>query len=135
MIGEKTTKGPFTIGGVGGLECKANDEWMVSFERTDGHRQLVRGLTVDKVTDNFPRIRLGDAAAELKAASSSDWVKNCQTPKQAGGSTDVLIGIQYNLIHPEPVHTLESGLCIFRSKLAPPQDWVFGYDWRTTLLF
>ena len=119
LIGEKTTKGPFTIGGVGGLECKANDEWMVSFERTDGHRQLVRGLTLDKVTDNFPHIRLGDAAAELKAASSSDWVKNCQTPKQAGGSTDVLIGIQYNLIHPEPVHTLESGLCIFRSKLAP----------------
>ena len=31
LIGEKTTKGPFTIEGVGGLECKANDEWMVSF--------------------------------------------------------------------------------------------------------
>ena len=119
LIGEKTTKGPFTIGGVGGLECKANDEWMVSFEKTDGHRQLIRGLTVDKVTDNFPLVRLGEAAAELKANCNIDWVKSCKTPKQAGGVTDVLIGIHYNLIHPEPIHTLESGLCIFKSKLAP----------------
>ena len=33
--------------------------------------------------------------------------------------TDALIGIQYSLIHPVPIHTLESGLCIYRSKLAP----------------
>ena len=119
LIAEKTTKGPFTIGGVGGLECKANDEWIVSFEKTDGHRQLIRGLTVDKVTDNFPLVRLGDAIAEVKANCNTEWVRNCRTPKQAGGVTDVLIGIHYNLIHPEPIHTLESGLCLFKSKLAP----------------
>ena len=119
LIGEKVTKGPFTIGGVGGLECKANDEWIVSMEKTDGHRQLIRGLTVDKVTENFPMIKLSEAAAELKAKCKNEWVRNCKLPKQAGGVTDALIGIHYNLIHPEPIHTLETGLCIFRSKLAP----------------
>ena len=119
LIGEKTTRGPFTIGGVGGLECKANDEWLVSFETVDGHRQLIRGLTVNKVTEDFPLIKLDAAAAELKANCNDEWVKGCKIPKLAGGVTDALIGIQYNLVHPEPVHTLESGLCIFKSRLAP----------------
>ena len=44
-------------------------------------------------------------------------LQECRIPKLAGGVTDGLIGIQYNLIHPEAVHTLDSGLSIFRSKL------------------
>ena len=80
LVGVKTKKGPFVIGGVGGLECKANDEWLVSFEKTDGHRQLIRGLTVNKVTDEFPEIKLGEAAADIKASSENAWVQNCKLP-------------------------------------------------------
>ena len=122
LVGQKTMKGPFVIGGVGGLECKANDEWLVSLEKTDGHRQLIRGLTVDKVTEDFPLVKLGRATAEIKNSSSDEWIRSCKVPKQAGGVTDALIGIHYNLIHPVPVHTLESGLCIYRSKLAPHKN-------------
>ena len=104
------------------MNAKQNDEWLVSIERTDGHRQLIRGLTVDKVTESFPLIRLDEAATEIKASCSIDWVKNCKLPKHAGGVTDALIGIQYNLIHPVPIHTLDSGLCIFKSRLAPHKN-------------
>ena len=30
-----------------------------------------------------------------------------------------MIGIQYDLIHPEPIHSLPNGLTLYKSKLAP----------------
>ena len=35
----------------------------------------------------------------------------------AGGVPHVLIGIKYKLIHPEAIHTLPSGLTLYKSKL------------------
>ena len=110
LNGKIIAKGPFQIGGVGGMQAKANDEWLISVERTDGYRQFIKGLTVDHVTCDFPMIDVETAVAEVKRDKPSDRVlQQCTVPKLAGGVTDVLLGIHYSLIHPVPVHTLESG--------------------------
>jgi hypothetical protein len=51
-------KGNFQIGGVGAMQTKANDEWLVSVETTDGSRQSIQGLTIDKVTCDFRLINV-----------------------------------------------------------------------------
>ena len=58
LRGQMVTKGPFNIGGVGGLSTQALDEWLVTVPRTDGKRQLIQGLTVPRVTSDFPMINL-----------------------------------------------------------------------------
>ena len=118
LSGEIISKGPFNIGGVGGIKTKANNEWLVSVETVDGGRQLIQGLTVDKVTADFPVIDVEIAVAEVKRDKPNDkFLQSCKVPKKAGGVTHGLIGIKYELIHPDPVHTLPSGLTLYRSKL------------------
>ena len=118
LNGEVIAKGPFQIGGVGGIQTKANDEWLVSMETVSGHRQFFRGLTVDRVTCDFPMINVEKAVSEVKRDKPGDkLLQQCKIPRMAGGVTDALIGIHYELIHPESVHTLDSGLTIYRSKL------------------
>ena len=91
---------------------------MVSVETSDGHRQFIKGLTVDKVTADFPMIDVGKAVGEIKRDNpANNSLQRCKIPRHTGGVTDALIGIHYSLIHPVPVHTLESGLTIYRSKL------------------
>ena len=121
LEGVRLAKGRIPIGGVGGIEIFADEDWLVSLEREDGQRQLIQGLTVESVTVDFPMIDTTRAVNDIKASSSDPWVKSCKVPENVGGVTDALIGIQYDLIHPEPVHTLPSGLTIYRSKLAPHQ--------------
>ena len=118
LTGEIISKGPFQIGGVGAMKTKANDEWIVSVETTDGGRQLIQGLTVDKVTHDFPMIDVETAVAEIKRDKPDDKILQlCKVPKMAGGVTHGLIGIKYQLIHPDPIHTLPSGLTLYKSKL------------------
>ena len=112
-------KGPFTIGGVGGLTTVALDEWLVQIPRADGRTQLVQGLTVPQVTCEFPVISLKDAVEEVKADKPTNTaLQSCRVPPSAGGVVDVLLGIKYSSIFPIPVHTLESGLTIYKSQLA-----------------
>ena len=118
LNGKIIAKGPFVIGGVAGIEVQARDEWLVSVERTDGYRQLIKGLTVDKVTCDFPMVDVDKAVSEVKRDKPGNRVlQECRVPQLAGGVTDVLLGNHYSLVHPDPVHTLESGLTIYRSKL------------------
>ena len=41
LRGQLVTRGPFDIGGVGGLTTQALDEWVVSVPRVDGKRQYI----------------------------------------------------------------------------------------------
>ena len=76
-----TAKGPFTIGGVGGLTTVALDEWLVQIPRTDGRNQLVQGLTVPQVTSEFPMISLQSAVEEIKGADTANQsLQNCKVP-------------------------------------------------------
>ena len=123
LKGQLVAKGPFHIGGVGGLHTMAEDEWVVLMPRVDGRKQLVQGLTVPTITCDFPLIPLDAAIADIKNDNPSNAeLQNCKVPPLAGGVVDVLLGIKYNSIFPEPVHSLPNGLTIYRSKLTSYQN-------------
>ena len=119
LKGQLVARGPFNIGGVGGLTTTAEDEWAVLMPRTDGRKQLIQGLTVPRITSDFPFIALDAAVEALKKDDPSNkMLQKCRVPPLAGGVVDVLLGIKYNSIFPEPIHSLPNGLTIYRSKLA-----------------
>ena len=96
----------------------AGDEWLVQLPRTDGRIQLMKGLTMDVITADFPRISTAKAVQEVKDdLPECTELQACTVPDLAGGSVDGLIGILYNAIFPVPVHTLPSGLTIYKTKL------------------
>ena len=114
-----TKRGPFGMGGIGGLSSTTKDEWMVLVPREDGKMQAVRGYSMNKVTCDFPQFDLTRAVAAVKEdAPDNKVLQSCKLPSKVGGEVDCLLGIKYSFIHPEPIHILvESGLCIYRSKL------------------
>ena len=61
LEGVKVAHGPFVIGAVGDMKVIARDAWMVKCKMMDGGCQVLEGLTVDKVTSDFPRINLDEA--------------------------------------------------------------------------
>ena len=96
-----------------------NDEWLVSVSRADGKRQLTQGLSVERITSDFPHINLESAVREIKESDPGNTVlQNCKVPSLTGGCVDMLIGIKYNSIFPKEIHTLSSGLTIYQSRLA-----------------
>ena len=119
LRGQIVNKGPFSIDGVGGLVTSAMDEWVVSVPRTDGKKQLIQGLTVARITSDFPLTQLEAAIQEIKADDPSNkTLQNCKAPPTAGGHVHMLLGIKYISVFPKEVHTLPSGLTIYESRLA-----------------
>jgi hypothetical protein len=111
-------KGPFIVEGVNGVKIVAGDEWLVQINRTDGRVQLMKGLTMDVITAGFPKISTAQAVKEVKDdLPDCAELQACRVPDLAGGSVDGLIGILYNAIFPVPVHTLTSGLTIYKTRL------------------
>ena len=122
LKGQLVARGPFQIGGVGGLTTVAEEEWVVLLARTDNKKQLVQGLTVPQVTTDFPMIDLSSAVNALKSDDpTNQTLQRCRVPPQAGGTVDVLLGSKYLSIFPEPIHNLPNGLTIYRSRLASHQ--------------
>ena len=118
LRGTLLNKGPFKMGGVGNSSVVAEEEWLVQFNREDGKKQLVRGLTMKQITCEFPLIDTTKAEAEVKSSNPSDSIlQNCRLPKMVGGKVHCLLGIQYNNIFPVPVRQLDCGLTIYKSKL------------------
>ena len=112
-------KGPFNIGGIGGMQTAANDEWLVAVPRTDGRKQLIQGLTVNKITSDFPSINIETAVQDIKQSDPSNTIlQQCKLPPVAGGCVEMLIGIKYISVFPKEIHTLPTGLTIYRSSLA-----------------
>ena len=120
LKGTLVQEGPFDIGGVGGARVQANSEWVVLLDREDGRKQIVQALTVDRVTTDFPMMNLTEAVNDVKKDDPNNSVlQQCSLPSAVGGSVDILMGIMYSSIFPVPVHCLESGLTIYKSKLSP----------------
>ena len=118
LRGQVVEKGPFIVEGVNKVKIVAGDEWLVQLNRTDGRIQLMKGLTMDVITADFPKISTAQAVQEVKDdLPECAELQACRIPDLAGGSVDGLIGILYNAIFPVPVHTLPSGLTIYRTKL------------------
>ena len=61
-----TKKGPFNMGGVGGLATLTRDEWMVLVPLANGDKQAVRCFSMDKVTTTFPKYDTAKAVAQVK---------------------------------------------------------------------
>ena len=119
LRGQLVAKGPFNIGGVAGLTTKALDEWVVSVPRADGKVQHIQGLTVPRITSDFPHIDLVAATRDIKDDDlSNEHLQHCRVPPMAGGTVDMLLGIKYNSVFPKEVHTLPCGLTIYQSRLA-----------------
>ena len=58
--------------GVGDIRTKANDQWLCVMDTVDGGKQFVEGLTVDKVTADFPVINLETAVTEVRQDGASN---------------------------------------------------------------
>ena len=119
LKGQVLAKGPFTVEGVNGVLIQAGDEWLVHLDRVDGRKQEMRGLTLDQITGSSPKFNIEEATMAVKADKPSDTIlQNCSLPKVVGGTVDILIGIQYNSIFPQPIHRLTNGLEIYQCVLA-----------------
>ena len=118
LRGSVLTKGPFKMGGVGDTSVVAEEEWLVQFNREDGKKQLVRGVTMKQITCDFPLIDTTKAEAEVKASDATDQLlQSCKLPNIVGGRVDVLLGIHYTNIFPVPIRQLDCGLTIYKSRL------------------
>ena len=119
LRGKITRKGPFYMSGVGDIRTSANNMWLCSMDLADGGKQLVQGLSVDKVTTEFPMINLEAAVTAVKSDNvENTLLQSCRIPSMAGGCTDLLLGIMYAAIHPVLIHQLPCGLAIYKSVLA-----------------
>ena len=88
------SKGPFQMGGVGDIKTTAEEEWLVQINRTDGKKQLVRGVTLKQITCDFPSIDTTEAVKEIVSSDrNNSFLQSCKVPKIAGGKVDVLLGI------------------------------------------
>ena len=71
-----------------------------------------------QITCDFPAIDTTEAVKQIKAEDKNDeFLQSCKVPMIAGGKVDILLGIQYSIIHPLPVLELNCGLTIYRSRL------------------
>ena len=124
LYGTKTRNGPFPLGAVGDTTIYSEDEWACQPMTSKGHREILIGLCVPKITSSFPRVSLKEATAELKAsAPENKEVQELRVPDYVGGECHILLGIQYQAHFPRLVHSLESGLGIYAVKLQPSSPY------------
>ena len=124
LKGTLVNKGPFQMGGVGDIVTMADDEWLVQLNRTDGKKQLVKGVTMKQITCDFPRAETSEVAAEIKALKSNPSLQNCSLPKVVGGTVHVLLGIRYSNIAPVPLHQFDCGLVVYQTRLTAHDRYV-----------
>ena len=121
LPGIRTRKGPLTINGVGGTQITVGDEWACLLDLTDGSKQTIQGVTVDKITSKFPTIKLSEAIADIKASKPKyRALQELRVPEEVGGEADILLGTLYNSIFPVIIHTLPCGLFIAKLKISSP---------------
>ena len=138
LPGIMTKKGPLFINGVGHTKIKVGSEWRCLLDLTDGTKQTIQGVTMDKITSRFPTIKLTEANSEIKASDPRNKkLQNLRVPDEVGGETDILLGTLYNSIFPVIVHTLPCGLFIAKlmvSSLGNKWTGVIGGLGSTTVL-
>ena len=121
----KLRDGPIPMGVAGGHTVDATAEWASLIPLADGRKQIVRGLSTRRVTGNWGDIDMKEIMDEIKEASSNTneetrrAVSNLKAPKMISGEVDMLIGIKYLSIFPEPVYSTPEGLTLYKSKFLP----------------
>lgn len=108
------------VNGVGDSQVTVNDEWMCSMSLVDGTRQVFEGFSVDKITATLPYVNIQAAEEELKSSDpDNEELQACKCQPIVGGDVDALIGILYTSIFPVEIHSLPSGLSIYKLQLTP----------------
>ena len=108
------------MGVASGVTVYASAEWAGLIPLADGSHQVVRGLTVPKVTQDMPKVDVHKIYESLKKrCRKNKQVQNLKVPKIVGGQIKMILGIKYQNIFPEIIHTFPNGLTIFKSKLMP----------------
>ena len=122
FISVKLSNGPIPLSVAGGSTTYASAEYASLLPLANGNYQAVRGLTLRKVTGNMPELRLSPAFDQIKQECSNNRrIQNLQVPTVIGGEVHMILGIRYQSIYPQVVHTFPSGLTIFESKLQPAE--------------
>ena len=108
-------KGPLFVNGVGDTSVKVNSEYMCSIQLVDGTRSILEGVTVDRISSPIPYAKLGAAEKQIKDSDLENAdLQSLQCNPEVGGEIDILMGIFYAALFPTPVHSLPSGLTIYR---------------------
>ena len=114
----KLRHGPIDVGVASGINVQASGEWASLLPLEDGRYQIVKGLTMKKVTQDMPKIKLLEVFNALKAENKDvKCIQNLRVPKFIGGPPDIIIGIKYQSVYPELIHQFPNGLCVYKSKL------------------
>ena len=120
-------KGPIYVGVAGGGVTSCLGIWGCLLPLADGSKQVVRTLTMKKVTMDMPMVDMEPILQSVKEQSAGiKAMKNIRVPKTVGGQVDLLIGLKYQRVFPEPVHSLPNGLTVFKSKFLPGTPGVLG---------
>ena len=86
----------------------------------DGNNAVLSGLSMPKITTEFPSYNLGDVERDIrnecrKIGGESLVSRLPKLPSKVGGQTDILIGIKYAKYFPKKVFEFETGLGIYES--------------------
>ena len=113
----KIFEGPIPLGVASGMTAFAEAEWASLIPLEDGTNQIVRGLTMKKVTGDIPNYDLTDVFDKIKKDNKDvAAIQDITVPKFVGSQVHMILGISYQKHYPEHVHTLPNGLTIFKSK-------------------
>ena len=123
FISVKLADGPIPLGVATGMTTYANAEFASLLPLANGNFQCVRGLTLKRVTGDMPALDLAPVFENIKAkCSSNKRLQNLKVPNVLGGQIDMILGIRYQSIYPQVLHTFPNGLTVFESKLRPAEE-------------
>ena len=116
----KLKQGPICMGVASGITIQASAEWAALIPLADGGNQIVRGLTLMRVTGDMPKVNMKKLFNAVKSTyGSTSAIDKLDVPESISGKVDMIIGVKYNSIYPELVHQYPNGLAIYKSKLLP----------------
>ena len=120
FMSAKIFEGPIPLGVASGMTAFAEAEWASLIPLEDGTKQIVRGLTLKKVTGDIPNYDLTDVFNKINNDNKDiAAIQDITVPNFVGSQVHMILGISYQKHYPEHVHTLPNGLTIFRSKFKP----------------
>ena len=127
FISVKLTDGPIPLSVSSGMTTYASAEYASLLPLANGNYQTVGGLTMPCVTGDMPCLNLAPAFEQIKGECASNHrIQNLKIPKVVGGKVQMILGIRYQSIYPEILHTFPSGFTVFESKLRPTEDGAFA---------